>query len=209
MNKVKDEQLKYLKHQLEQSNSGIRQDIKQLNLTPLALTDDKGLPYKSNKACVVEYYSAWYKAPSVTMQELPTGWTPEIVFIEGMNFIHNCPNRIIHKTFEDYADHIIQENLLPHLHLITTKAVYIIFDSVTDSYITPKQIEQQRRDITSQYSPTICVSRTASLPSNWAAFLKNRPNKVSLVSFFWQLLIAQHIKISETKSACAHCRTIQ
>ena len=118
----------------------------QLVQLPLALCTNDGNPLTGQKSYTTKSLESRYKnaSPPIFAMELPSGWVPECVLMDGMFLINTTPLGS-HKTLKDYPDFLLKRHAIPHLKRGSTE-IHILFDNPGHISNTPKQFEQRRRD---------------------------------------------------------------
>ena len=80
---------------------------------PRALIDANGLPYKGTKSTSTAYLQRRYTHPSIIIQELPSGWIPDDVILEGMFLIQTSPMSTMN-CMQDYVKLLLSRFVRPH-----------------------------------------------------------------------------------------------
>ena len=104
---------------------------------PLALADSNGIPLKGKKSNTTKALKARYKdaSPNIFLNELPCGWIPEYIMLEGIFTLNTTP-LASHRTFADYANFLIQT---PHFTRGSIE-VHLHFDNPGRHASTPKSL---------------------------------------------------------------------
>ena len=97
-----------------------------------------------------------------------------------MNLIHKTPIGL--KTFLDYALFLIASSIMQFFKKGYVD-VRILFDMSGTQGLSPKIIEQQRRDKGEKEGLLDEIHDTMPLPQKWETFLKVRQNKHMLVNY--------------------------
>ena len=116
----------------------------QLIQLPLALCDHDGLQNKGQKSYTTKSLEARYK--DIFTSDIPVGWQPECVLLEGMFLINTKPLGM-HKCLADYANFLLARHVATQFSRGAVE-VHIIFDNPGRLHNTPKYFEQLRRDAT-------------------------------------------------------------
>ncbi len=118
----------------------------QLLQLPLSICDNDGNPLKGQKSYTTKALEARYKtsSPPGFSTEIPSGWRPKCVLIEGMFLINTTPLGS-HKTLANYANFLLRRHAISQFHR-GSEEVHIIFDTPGRLANTPKYFEQKRRD---------------------------------------------------------------
>ncbi len=143
--------LSAMKRKMQYSNKTgkpIDRPGEQLIQLPLALCDHDGNLNKGQKSYTTKALQARYKAssPPVFTTELPSGWRPQCILVEGMFLINTKPLGS-HKTLADYANFLLRRHAVSQFSK-GAEEVHIIFDNPGRLANTPKYFEQKRRDAT-------------------------------------------------------------
>jgi len=115
-----------------------------------------------------------YKHPPIIIQELPAGWIPDIVILEGMFLIQTSPISTM-SCMQDYVKLLLSRFVRPHF-IAGVKSVHVVFDVPGAQQETPKEIEQYRRDRTADATGNrqhYCTSFSDDLlvPDKWRSIL--------------------------------------
>lgn len=105
-----------------------------------------GLPYKGTKSSTTTFLQRRYTDPAAVIQQLPIGWVPDTVILEGMFMIQISPLPTM-SCMQDYVKLLISKFLQPHLRC-GVKEIHVVFDAPGSQNESPKEIEQYRRDKT-------------------------------------------------------------
>ena len=159
---------------------------------PRALVDTNNKPTKGQKSNLTQHLVARY--PTVITQNLPEGWTPEVVILDGMFLLHVKPfgNG---STFKNYAMLLLRRFVQTHFKQGVNE-VHIIFDKTSQTDFNPKQWEQQERDASRDKDATTThvhvqtISDEVTVPSNWKGFIACRTCKTSLTTYLSLKLLA-------------------
>ena len=118
----------------------------QLIQLPLALCDHEGQQNKGQKSYTTKSLETRYKdtTPSLFTSDIPHGWQPKCVLLEGMFLINTKPLGT-HKTLSDYAKFLMARHITSQFKRGAME-VRIIFDNPGRLGNTPKHFEQLRRD---------------------------------------------------------------
>ncbi len=119
----------------------------QLLQLPLSMCDNDGNPLKGQKSYTTKALQARYKtsSPPVFATEIPSGWRPQCVLIEGMFLINTTPLGS-HKMLAHYANFLLRRHAISQFNRGSDE-VHIIFDTPGRLANTPKYFEQKRRDV--------------------------------------------------------------
>ena len=153
---------------------------------PRALIDANGLPYKGTKSTSTTYLQRRYKHPPIIIQELPAGWIPDTVILEGMFLIQTSPILTM-SCMQDYVKLLLSRFVRPHF-IAGVKSVHVVFDVPGAQHETPKAIEQYRRDRTADATGNrqhYCTSFSDDLlvPDKWRSILACRRCKKDLTAY--------------------------
>ena len=147
---------------------------------PRAIADVNGLPHKGSKSTLTEKISKRYQ--SVVVNNLPTGWTPDTVIIDGMFLINTSPLRST-TTISHYATLLFNRFITPY-YLAGAKEVHLIFDTERRQQFNPKCFEHQRRSDKNNSSNDhhhVTFITTTNVPQNWRSFIQCRECKRSII----------------------------
>ena len=153
---------------------------------PRALIDANGLPYKGTKSTSTAYLQRRYTHPSIIIQELPSGWIPDVVILEGMFPIQTSPMSTMN-CMQDYLKLLVSRFVRPHL-AAGVQQVHVVFDVPGAHQETPKEIEQHRRDKAADVTGNrkhYCTSFSDDLlvPEKWRSILACRSCKKDLTAY--------------------------
>lgn len=160
---------------------------------PLALADSNGIPLKGQKSNTTKALKARYKdaTPNIFLNELPRGWIPQCVMLEGMFMLNTTP-LASHRTFADYANFLIQRYITPHFTRGSIE-VHLLFDNPGRHAYTPKSFERRRRDISANVGVNhVCDEFHTSypIPKKWRESIINCHNcKRNLVYFLSKYIL--------------------
>jgi len=154
---------------------------------PLAISDNEGLPRKGQKKFATTCLEARYRNsnPTVFMNSISAGWTPECCILEGMFMINTTPTGN-HKTFEQYGNFLIRRFIVPQWARGATE-VHVLFHNPGWLSQTPKEFERNQRDKAAHViTGHVCDDITGSqpIPRPWMEnFIHCRTCKRHLVLF--------------------------
>lgn len=142
----------------------IEQLDEQLIQLPLAICDHDGNLNEGQKSYTTKALEARYKvsSPPAFTSELPSGWQPQCVILEGMFLINTKPLGS-HRTLEDYANFLLRRHVVSQFGRGATE-VHTIFDNPGRLANTPKYFEQKRRDANKKCYWTIIVMISKATP---------------------------------------------
>ena len=177
------------------TKEGITENIDSLlgpvSVTPRALVDKDGLPYKSSKSSTTEYLKKRYSNEKIVSSSLPSGWTPQTVIMEGMFFIQVTPLPSM-TCMSEYVSFLIKRFLSVHIKA-GVPYIHVVFDNPGSMPETPKELEQQRRDKGAQKDLSghecIDVHNDLQIPTKWRQFLSCRRCKKQLTTYLAQELL--------------------
>ena len=180
-----------MKKKIQHSNKTgtlIHRPGEQLVQLPLAICDHDGNQLKGQKSYTTNSIQGRYKtsSPPVFTNNLPIGWTPQCVLIDGMFLINTSPLGS-HKTLADYAIFLLRRHAILQFNR-GSEEVHIIFDNPGQLANTPKCFEQERRDktkkmLTDHYCDVL-NGETKILQGKWQESLLNcRVCKRKLVNY--------------------------
>lgn len=168
---------------------------------PLALADSNGIPLKGQKSNTTKALKARYKdaSPNIFLNELPPGWIPECVMLEGMFMLNTTP-LASHRTFADYANFLIQRYITPHFTR-GSREVHLLFDNPGRH---AKSFERRRRDMSANVGINhVCNEFHANyrIPKQWRESIINCRNcKRNLVYFLSKYILKampKHIQLGK------------
>ena len=150
--------------------------------TPRAICSESNTPVTGNKSVTYGYLQKRYAdSCHIIVDTLPYPNTNWCAILEGMNLIYKDPRG--HKTFHDFAVHLVKEWILPY-YRAGYREVRVLFDQSGTQGLSPKVIEQTRRDQNDENILILdsMIDDNTPLPSlttakAWSTFLKNRKNK--------------------------------
>ena len=118
----------------------------QLIQLPLALCDHEGQQNKGQKSYTTKSLETRYNDTTLSLftSDIPHGWQPKCVLLEGMFLINTKPLGT-HKTLSDYAKFLMARHITSQFKRGAME-VHIIFDNPGRLGNTPKHFEQLRRD---------------------------------------------------------------
>ena len=153
--------------------------------TPRALMDSNGLPYRGTKSSTTTYLERRYTNPPVIINTLPPGWIPNSVILEGMFLIQMSPLPTM-SCMEEYVKLLLSRYVRPHFNTGVIE-VHVVFDVPGMQPESPKEIEQLRRDRSTQETNTThhCMDFCSDLlvPEKWRSVLGCRTCKKSLTAY--------------------------
>ncbi|XP_072029408.1 uncharacterized protein [Amphiura filiformis] len=155
--------------------------------TPRAMCTKDGLPYKGTKSNMYKVFNTRYESegsgPIVDVMKFKANNV--CLIAEGMNLIYKKPEKG-EKYFVGYAN-MLFKNVLLYYFRCGYNDVRILFDDAGSQGISPKCIEQERRDHDDEIEKDMYseITDTSVLPSNWAGFLKLRKNKHLLCNYLF------------------------
>ena len=109
---------------------------------PRAISDPNGNLHKGQKSYTTKWLENRYK--DLVCNQLPGGWVPDVVVLEGMFMINTSP-LTTHSTMKDYSQFLLRRFVLHHL-TNGCKEVHVVFDNPGRQPNTPKSFERKRRD---------------------------------------------------------------
>ena len=152
---------------------------------PRAISDPSGNPHKGQKSYTTKRLEKRYK--DLICNQLPGGWVPDAVVVEGMFMINTSPLST-HSTAKDYTQFLLRRFVVSHFSK-GCKEVHIVFDNPGRLPESPKSFERRRRDdaatLSSDHRHT-AFSDACALPSNWRDCLNCRQCKRALVVYLGQ-----------------------
>ncbi len=178
--------------------------------TPRAICTVDEIPNKGTKSVIYEIFRSRYVKDS---DELVTEtlYAPPIVhdmkktgdcclIAEGMNMIYKKPIGL--KTFSDYSNFLIDTFILPYI-LRGYKDIRILFDQSGTQGISPKVIEQKRRDKGEEDGELSEIDDATLLPpsNSWRSFLCVRHNKHLLCNYLCHTFL-QNVQPMLSSSTC-------
>ncbi len=155
----------------------------QYSLFPRAISDENGYPRKGTKSSWTDHLGKRYNSPHmpVLLSNLPQGWTPHAVIVDGM-FIINCqPLRHI-STVAEYATLLFNRFVSPH-YQAGAMEVHLVFDSPSDRPFSPKCYERKRRDEShsNPHHTHLPFTPSTKIPQQWRAYIECRQCKRAIV----------------------------
>ena len=140
------------------------------SMTPRALMDNQGLPYKGTKSSTTAYLERRYTSPPIVNNECPQGWIPHAVILEGMFLIQMSPLPTM-SCMEEYVKLLLARFVKPHF-IAGAIEVHVVFDVPGSQPESPKEIEQLKRDKNTQEATTNthnCIQFCSDLlvPEKW------------------------------------------
>ena len=160
--------------------------------TPRAICTVNNTPVTGRKCTIYNMFQKRYEDYSILNEWLPSPQTNWCIILEGMNLIYKEPRGL--KTFSELAARIMNEWILPYFRA-GYKEVRFLFDQMETQGLSPKTIEQERRDQSDDITPTLAtIHDDTPLPSlssrkSWTNFLKNRHNKHRLCIYLFNSLL--------------------
>ena len=149
--------------------------------------DKNGLPYKGTKNSTTSYFERRYTNSTVVVNNLPAGWIPHSVILEGMFLIQLFPLPSMN-CMEDYVKLLLSRYVRPHFRAGVIE-VHVVFDATGLLPESPKEIEQLRRD-SEQEASDVGSSHHCSdfcsdllIPEKWRTPLSCRRCKTSLTAY--------------------------
>ena len=170
---------------------------------PRALVDTNNKPTKGQKSNITQTLVARY--PSMIIQRVPDGWTPELVILDGMFLVHVKPFGTS-STFRDYTLLLLRRFVQPHFKG-GAHEVHVLFDNTSETDFNPKQWEQQERDSSSNVTSHIHITTISDeiiVPSNWKGFIACRKCKRCLITYLSLKLLA----LSPSIMTCSNQKVI-
>ena len=162
--------------------------------TPRAICTESNTPVSGRKSVTYGYLQKRYEEScNIIVDSLPRPKTNWCVILEGMNLIYKEPRGL--KTFHAFAIHLMNEWILPYFRE-GYEEVRVLFDQSCTQGLSPKVIEQTRRDQNDEDTvhletqindETLLPSLKA--PKAWSTFLKNRQNKHFLCVYMFETLL--------------------
>ena len=185
------------KRELTALKSGVPIETTSLQFieTPRAICTVDDMPNKGTKSVMYDIFRSRYSHDSDSESELVTEslYSSPIVHnlnitgdcclvAEGMNMIYKRPIGL--KTFEDYSNFLLSTCILPYINRGYTD-IRILFDQSGTQGISPKIIEQKRRDKGEEEGEYSEIQNSTVLPpsNSWRTFLQIRHNKHLLCNF--------------------------
>lgn len=145
---------------------------------PRAISDPHGKPQKGKKSYATKWLEKRYK--HVVTSQLPSGWIPEVVVLEGMFLINTSPLST-HPSMMEYSFFLFRRFVRPHF-LAGSAEVHPVFDTPGKKQHPPRP----RRDDVCSLSPDhqhTTFTDACTPPSNWREILSCRECKRKLVLF--------------------------
>ena len=175
---------------LLQKGRSLPQNNLQFLETPRAICTKEGLPYKGRKSTVYSTFQKRYDESKYNcIVDVMKFKTNDVCLVaEGMNIIYKKPDKG-HKYFIEYATSVFKKVVLPYFRS-GYNDIRLLFDDFGSQGLSPKCIEQGRRDKTDddeQESYTE-INDKSELPPNWQKFLKVRKNKHLLCNYLFHKL---------------------
>jgi hypothetical protein len=131
---------------------------------PRAISDPNGNLHKGQKSYTTKWLENRYK--DLICNQLPGGWVPDVVVLEGMFMINTSP-LTTHSTMKDYSQFLLRRFVLHHLTNGCSE-VHVVFDNPGRQPNSPKSFERKRRDDTASLSSDhkhLTFTDTCPLPS--------------------------------------------
>ena len=163
---------------------------------PRAISDPNGNLHKGQKSYTTKWLENRYK--DLISNQLPGGWVPDVVVLEGMFMINTSP-LTTHSTMKDYSQFLLRRFVLHHLTNGCSEA-HIVFDNPGRQPNSPKSFERKRRDDTATLSSDhkhIAFSDECPVPLNWRDCLACRECKRALVLYLGQSF--KHLSVGTCK----------
>lgn len=129
----------------------------------------------------------------LVVNNLPVGWIPESVFLEGM-FMINVSPLACHHTLKEYTQFLVRRYVLPHF-VKGAKEVHIVFDNPGRQLLSPKAFERRRRDDTGILASDHHHAQfrdDCEVPQKWREHLQCRECKRHLVEHLGKSFM-QHV----------------
>ena len=115
---------------------------------PRAISDPNSNLQKGQKSYTTKWLENRYK--NLVCIQLPGGWVPDVVVLEGMFMINTSPFTT-HSTMKDYSQFLLRWFVLHHLTNGCSE-VHIVFNNPGRQPNSPKSFERKRRDDTASLS---------------------------------------------------------
>ena len=166
---------------------------------PLAISDNRGNPLKGQKSNSTKFLEQRYKNSDnpVIINNIPLGWSPQCVIIEGMFIINTSPLGT-HRTYGEYALFLFRRFIMVHFNR-GCREVHAIFDN-PERLKLPKNFERDRRDKIASVAMHTCdiIEATVPIPAKWRESVINcRQCKRSLIVFlskYWLEKASRHLQ---------------
>lgn len=167
-------------------NTRVDKDNQQLGGQYLELPRAISDPYGKTHTGVKSYATKWLEKryEKLVSSTLPSGWTPDVVLLEGMFLIQTSPLST-HHSMKEYSSFLLKRFALPHF-VRGSMEVHILFDNPGRQPNSPKNLERQRRDQLSslpQDHQHSTFADTCSPPPKWRELLGCRECKRKLVLY--------------------------
>ena len=180
--------IKCLKQRLAWCNrtgQGYNTTSEQYSVYPRALCDETGNPQRGVKANWTDKLGKRYSSthPQVFHNNLPIGWVPEAVIIDGMFLIQCAPLRQT-STISRYAELLFNRFILHHFKSGAVE-VHLIFDSPSMQSFNPKGYERTRRDsacTSTSNHEHITFTPLTKIPNSWRSLIECRECKQSIMA---------------------------
>ena len=175
---------------------------------PRAICNPHGIPNKGQKSYATKWLENRYKG--LVINNLPVGWIPESVVLEGM-FMINVSPLASHHTMKEYTQFLLRRYALPHF-VKGAKEVHIVFDNPGRQPLSPKSFERRRRDDTGTLPSDHHHAQffdDSEIPPKWRDHLQCRECKRHLVEYLGKSFMqhAPHILRGSQKVVLAGCFT--
>ncbi|CAC5358990.1 unnamed protein product [Mytilus coruscus] len=150
---------------------------------PRAICDAEGVPEKGQKSWATTVFKKLYPESFLTNLPVFISAAKSLAFIIDAMFIINTSPLSIHKTFSEYAAFLFELWVVRRHHQLSASEVHIIFDHPNRNGVSPKDLEQSRRDTEIQSSDYEKDMSKHSLASELAIFYWCQNTKRLLVNF--------------------------
>ena len=162
--------------------------------TPRAICNESNAPVTGRKSVTYSYFEKRYEETyNIIVDILPGPTTNSCAILEGMNLIYKEPRGL--KKFYDFAQHLMKEWIIPYFRA-GFQEVRVLFDQNGTQGLSPKVIEQSRRDQNDEniFKLASEINDDTELPNlsgskAWSTFLKNRQNKHHLCVYMFKTLL--------------------
>ena len=145
---------------------------------PQTISDANGNLHKGQKSYTTKWLENRYK--DLVCNQLPGGWVPDVVVLEGMFMINTSP-LTTHSTMKDYAQFLLRLFSITWLKGVAKFMLYLT--TLVDSLIRPSHLNASARMIQPHCPLTISISDACPV---WRDCLACRECKRTLVLYLGQ-----------------------